>query len=801
MRRPSGATTVRRGGRLTAAGQARLQGALIEALDEDRSFEEANGKLIYAADVAVVLFLADPLPHALPKTDPDNPRLMGFAAIFEDDPIEPAQILAKALADFLIDELSPDTPLLIPAPLDAQVFSRIERIVKDVATNSGATRHTARLLKQLKASTELDDNVEVVATQLMRLTLLRWSTNVLEGLRKLIDQRRVAVAATIGNELDEPLRTALTLNLDDGRGRFDRIMTSSLWRQALGQLARGRSMSYIAPKADALARLEIWNRRLEALARRRPDGQKARIVFLTGDAALLEPRASRRKGSERSEQEDFLVHHARHPRGFLPRLSLLQDVRSSESASPLGNELAVGALRHTGSHFLDLWTSWKADATESEQAEIAEDIKARWHELLRKASLRYRLPVDTGNVTPEWQTVAEDITKWQETLKDQIEQRFDKFWQECFYFATQGLVVFGKSADYARNSRNAPPIFLVAWGKTASFIDRLMAWTTPDKFDISAYRQGIEEMREDFRSTSITIEGKDETDYFYAYYLCHAAMFAGRGEWLTAAKVAAHAGSKVRSSGRSPQGGNGREALYLEAFCLRHAARRSQDLQGLESLLDRAEQIAQEETDWSDQNKLRFGDCVAIRFRAERLAIKLSGWLFARFGGENGKNLAEPFITLCSEAKVLLTEVERQCEDALTTANVPTSSDEDQRRVVALYKLRVRVLVNGLGLPFCAPKEVAVPPETERELFERAEKLKGELVNNFPAWGGQALSPFGEWVFNCAKARVADSREDRNEAKRNVLAMTTEDKLPALITFPYDSGRLRVMREAALRGD
>jgi hypothetical protein len=204
----------------------------------------------------------------------------------------------------------------------------------------------------------------------------------------------------------------------------------------------------------------------------------------------------------------------------------------------------VGALRHTGSHFLDLWTSWRADATEGEQAQIADDIKARWHELLRKASLRYRLPIDVGSSTPEWQTVAEDITKWQDTIKDQIEERFDKFWQECFYFATQGLVVFGKSADYSRNSRNAPPIFLVAWGKTASFIDELMAWTTPDKFNISNYRKGIEEMREDFRITAVSSDEKDEMDYFYAYYLCHAAMFAGRGQWLTAAKVAAHAGSK-----------------------------------------------------------------------------------------------------------------------------------------------------------------------------------------------------------------------------------------------------------------
>jgi hypothetical protein len=302
MRRPSSAASARRGAPLTAAGQARLQGALIEALDDDKTFEEANGKLVYAADVAVILFLADPLPYALPRADPDNSRLMGFAAIFEDDPVEPAQILAKALADFLIEELSPETPLLIPAPLDAQVFRRIERIVEDVASDAGAKRQTARLLKQLKASTRLDDNIEMVAMQLMQLTLLRWSTSILEGLRKLFDQRRIAVAATICSELNEPLRTALTIDLDDGRGRFDRILTSSLWREALGQLAGGRSLSYIAPKADALARLEIWNRRLEALAKR-PNSQKARIIFLTGDAALLEPRASRTRGVERSSQE------------------------------------------------------------------------------------------------------------------------------------------------------------------------------------------------------------------------------------------------------------------------------------------------------------------------------------------------------------------------------------------------------------------------------------------------------------------------------------------------------------------
>jgi hypothetical protein len=155
---------------------------------------------------------------------------------------------------------------------------------------------------------------------------------------------------------------------------------------------------------------------------------------------------------------------------------------------------------------------------------------------------------------------------------------------------------------------------------------------------------------------------------------------------------------------------------------------------------------------------------------------------------------------LTSEMKSLLADVELQCEEALEAAKSVESSDEGRRRVEALYRLRIRVLVNCLGLPLCAPSEVDKMRETEYELFTKAEKLREDLARNFPAWGSRGFSPFGEWVFNCSRARVADSRQNRNEAKRLVLAMTEEDKLLTLVTFPYDYRRLKVMREAALAG-
>ena len=784
---------------LSPGEHARLQGLFIEAAERDQNFVRTGGQLYYAVDTNVVEFIVDPRSKALPSSV-DHNRRSGFAAIFADDPIEPAHVLAQALADFLVEELSPSTPLLVPPPLDAQIFRWQQVITRSIANEiePGVSARADRLRKELNASTTLTAKAEKVAAQLLQLTLLRRGTQTLERLRDLFDRKRLVIVAASRDALREPLWDAVApIDIDAGHEWLRAIYETNTWRRELLLLASNRvGARSVDQKSEALAHLERWNGRL---ARPRgPNTVSARIIFLTGDNSLLERPSSPGSGRQATTKDEFLWKHVRHPRTFLSSLPLLKDSHASTSITNFHDEGQATPIQTIESHFMDLWARWQPTAPQDKQDSIAQEIQDRWHQLLSATVLRYKFPTAKSDELEDWQKLSqEDIEKWQESLKSEIDDRVSNFWEQCFYFATQGLVVFGRSADYNPNPRNGPPIFLESWTSTANFVDGLLSWTTPARFDVGNYTDGIEKLEKELKNG---VGG--EEDYRYGYYLAHAALFAGRGDWLIAAKVAGHARGKVHEGETSPGRGNGREALYLEAFSLRHAARRLEDLAHLESLIDRAADIAGKELEFAKTHNLPEPDCVSIRFEVERLAIRLSRWLFCNFHSSDVSNgeRAESLVDLAADVLRLLGVVEERAE-AARTAIEPGAKAEDRRRLEILYKLQIRLLVNALGISFYGKGDSPLTLDEERELVRKADAFREAPRAEILSRDNHAFSAFGEAVLWCAKVRVADSTKERDAAKREVLAHLSDERLKALATFPYDlgeRGRLRVMRETAL---
>jgi hypothetical protein len=101
--------------------QVRYQGQFIAGRERDRAYAAEGGKIYYAIDANIVGFFTDPPKRALADAQTERRRL-GYAAIFDDDPPEAARALAAALADYLLNDLSPELPLLLIPPMDRMVF-------------------------------------------------------------------------------------------------------------------------------------------------------------------------------------------------------------------------------------------------------------------------------------------------------------------------------------------------------------------------------------------------------------------------------------------------------------------------------------------------------------------------------------------------------------------------------------------------------------------------------------------------------------------------------------------------------
>lgn len=154
-----------------------------------------------------------------------------------------------------------------------------------------------------------------------------------------------------------------------------------------------------------------------------------------------------------------------------------------------------------------------------------------------------------------------------------------------------------------------PPIRFDRWPETQRFVKSMSNWRKPTDVSVKDYHEGLDSMHEETKNA-----------FPYAYYLAHAALFAARGNWRIGAILAIRALVKVEDR-KIAEGstGNGREASYLAAYCLRHGARSDwdKDLAEARAYLEQARTIHADEL---HENPA----LVALpeRFEAEELAFE-----------------------------------------------------------------------------------------------------------------------------------------------------------------------------------
>jgi hypothetical protein len=134
-------------------------------------------------------------------------------------------------------------------------------------------------------------------------------------------------------------------------------------------------------------------------------------------------------------------------------------------------------------------------------------------------------------------------------------------------------------------------------------------------------------------------------------------------------------------------------------------------------------------------------DCVEIRFDSEIIAIEITKWLFKRFF----ENLSH-----CSEEKAqledlvlrslnLLSEIDRQYQLAVICVD---EDEEAKRREDVLFRLRVRVLVNLLGLSVY-DRDRDFDRTLQVDLLRRAEEMKRVFAERYASKHRRAFSASG----------------------------------------------------------
>jgi hypothetical protein len=768
--------TVESHGPVSIEDLVRYQGLFIGARARDRAYIAEGGTIYYVMDSNIAGFFADPPSRALEDARGVSRRL-GYAAIFKDDPPEAARALASALADYLLNDLSPELPLLLIPPMDRMVFDWMR-----VLQSSGPSEEQQQKLRSEADSLlamltnsgvqmTLEQQEEAAATIQKLLFLETGTPATLRDLTGATRSRRIAsanISALGAVPLPERLRAVLQAEahwVDENTRAFQ-------WRDRIKTQTNRRSSRSIEIQSRALARLELWNDRLNRT------GGNARLVFVTGDSVLIDAGADFKV----DENSSFTDRYLRHPRAYLADVPLLQQIGRAEQADGDGTER----------HWLQLWPR---QLHQDGARELIQTLKAKWTDFLSSATASYRQRYrGSDQIADHTRAMANGFDNWQAQNNERLEERTAEFWEDCFFVATQARIILGQAEAGQPSARNAPPLYLAGWPRTSKFVERLLAWSKPGDFDLEIYQNGVN----DLRAEVTTMSDRDDVNNAnvkYAYYLAHAALFAGRGDWAIAANVAAEACRHIApAEEKTPERANGREAYYMQAVCGRYSVRNIAEIDTLEAFLEKAEYIARLE-----HQNVEWHDCVPERFEAERLGLRLTKVLFETYHTGPGSPVASPrpspefpwaLVELIPEFDSFWKRVSQRKQDAEAWHHTYRDNIGFELRASILRRVELRTVGSLLSVAVMDPS----PDSSEVRSTALA------YMKSLPEEGPDLrVDPFARFVIACAELRMATTDSDKALARARVDALRNDDGIAKATIFPYDRVRLDAIWQAALK--
>lgn len=741
---------------------------------------------------------------------------LGYSEVFEDDRPELGRALAALLAEAIWFGLH-DAPLLLLPPIDDQLERIVAAIGADAQRPSDDARHWIEGIRNRLArhQTRLThDDVELL-----------WKAAVADGpgaelarLKRLLDKHRICacdsqLAAQTLAPFVSVLSGASSRELAFLRDRthywnerFSAIRGTGTRRHGIDsardqkRVSSGESVWKNRENAEAMARLELINRRLE----RRENGS-ARLLYITGDTTLF---IAGRDYVPSGQNEDFATLYLRHPRAYLGEPGVLAPSDRGAMGSSLADLLTIwlGDFAPLRKSFRPVNTgTWRIHVLKAVQERIAEveisnpsahdQMLTQWNAITAHVRLPPRSMLE--DLEDSATTGSPSFPQLLANSRARIEDEFDQAFNDLFDVITELRFAIAYTAPHGPRER--PGICFEQQNELTALFRSAELWK----------QQGFD--REVFRHHRDAIRRLDPSGYFLN--LAHAWLLASFGHWVSAAIFARRSMSAVTNSDAQtvlrPDEPNGREAAYLLAVCLRHAAKGIADLIESRYWLDKAEDITKREQLGASSANCP-PDIVRERFATERLSTELTELLFDWAGSRDIEERRRRLTAMrrCADQSLeLAAEIQRRMND--------DDRDERQRpegsiglladmppldhRINLRCQAARRLLRNALGVALMDPGDLLIA--------ETAWTSLSKLPRRDPNFG----SGFGYFQDLCARALFGPSpalgyapRTDRErdlavlEEQRRVLATYRDDPrqrddapewASQLLVFPYDVER------------
>ncbi len=736
-----------------------------------------NGKtIIYAVDADIFANFGDP---AEPASSFGRGRI-GYGAVFKTDDKDLSAALARRVDDYIFYRLS-SWPLLVVPPIETEITQIMQALASRFGEEPPTRPDDLSDLAEYVASLDQSGELDTEALYKGAVQLLYFQTGAAAKYRRLA---RLVIDSRLGGP---DLERGLTAEQFDALRPFSTIKEifeflnlANEWSERMdGSNNRsGHPLAY-RRDAEALARVEIWNQRLEPL--------NAKILYITGSRHIhtAAHSAARGAGGDR--------HFVRHPRYFMAFPDLWP--MKSSTARHLGQAssfhgwletllVEVGATNiRTDSPLFEETKAFKelADKALADKPNAALEMSERWTHFATDIRAEYLPPAAVAKNLLEDFTkgktqiaVKSSLDSWT-TVRGQIDQYLDKemeeAWEACFQLATRNS--FALKLDEIgsdTSARDVVPIFFDSWERTRHFVQVLRHWRKREDVDLVAYEEGIREVSEE-----------DSTGY--GYYLIHAMLFASYGEWKIGAVLAERAISLVAD--RQVDAGNhanGREAHYLASYCRRLSSKSRADLDNLQSYIASAKDILKREKRSRPQL-----DVVSERFDAEALGIRVSQVLYDTY-------LPEPGLLADAGSEVqddLLADLIALQGKVLTRLRQFKGTSEDRRQMERRDLLLVtleRISANIVSVSLARFREQAASVEPFRQSVDMLTR-SGAFVDlpptTPPSFVLRSLLTVAKAITDQSPMRLRDIEEHFRRAGKHTV-------------FPYDTKRFEHYQEMAV---
>ena len=756
---------------------------------------------IYAIDTNIIAFWSDPERHA--RNLRSDRVFTGAGQIFHSDTDELSSAIARGLAGFIFKDLS-KFPLLIIPPIhleiEALVLAKASSAQHDLTIDPALRKKIEEQERLLMSEGFTVEQLREIAPRLQELLFhnIGPPSEVRRISRVLTQKRAVPLTAMdLPEQIEDVLRPtspfqgwyAYSRKRQGERDYKDGVdpPENEGWDRRLERLAKYPGNKLRENDAEVLARLEVWNENLAKLETKSGGAQNWRVLLITFDHRIFRA-ASAYKPSGLTG--DFAESFIRHPRAFLDEEGVLRIPGNALQGEPTRVaswfRLLLGPVSTTEDERTEYARDRKkipkqiSDAVErlgkAAEAKTIELVKD-WEDFTRDAVVANPpTEFDLSGLDAVRQHGASALREAVGKLDRQIAEARLQSLQNCISAITElGFELDFRSKHRAR-ARSVMPIFFERWPKAEAFIKAVGEWGE-NEFDSTEYQIGISQLRKD-----------DPTDY--AFYLAHAALFAGRGRWRSGALLASQAAESIRLIPPDDRNGaNGREAAYFEAACRRHSAKAIGDLAPCRPLVEQAMSIFKlEQTTEPDL------DVAADRFDAELLALRLDRLLFIRFLKEANIATAadDCFAMLSRDYEKLYLKVQKLID-------VPPIGSELGNRPPkeARINLRNRILLNlvALGLMRKSGTDIC---DRSQFAMHRIEELSATGDFDVIDRRSRNFSIFHYWTATCGRIRTTVGSAKGEQLKRTLDEFyQTEMKPTDYTVFPYDKARFEEMRMAA----